>query len=986
MLRPSRIKSRKEPDTGLTPAELSEVRTKSPHLDDKALRSALQNFRSLDHDNDGRLSQEEFREGLGMLGMDPTFSSLLFNSFDTGGDGYIDRREFVAAMAVMLHPDNVEDQIDLAFDAYDVNKDGMLTYEELRDVIASVFSTMEQMGIANDQHNPEVVANELFHNMDRGAKGYVTKEDYLHLARTHPEHLKQVGLGGANSHRRRSRRASSLANFPAPKQKVRRGGNPRKRGTTVTFGHEKWELVVQMMLGIRLAVGHAAEAANAMAGEAGLARQSSSTSDRDSPSVTPQPSGPSERADGPSEPTGDAPSAVAAAAPAAAAPPAKKNGRASTSEVHVTLEPGAAVGHEAGAPGTSAMHSVKGAELRATDESRRLNALRGTSSRGRFDRSEPFTVLLHKSSKAEKLGIKLSSPGADGLVLVHELVAGGIAARSGKLRVGDVLVAVNETDVSEHAVASGLLRAAEGELTLKISGQIDADRLCDEVVKFRIPSHHRGHDRHIYFKDYAPQAYRRIRQLFGVSEREYMLSLGPEQIMGELLLGTMGSLSELMSEGKSGSFFYYSNDALCAALPFSRLASPRPAPPSPSPHVACVRPCPCVPPRSQLHPPAPQTRPASPHTRTPTHLARGLRSASPPARRYMIKKIPQREMSSLRRLLSQYVRHVERYPHTLLPRFMGAHRLIVPEIGKVHFVVFSNVFSTDRVIHERYDLKGSTLGRTVGAEALAKKTDVLRKDLDLKRKFHLGRNKAALLEQIRADVRFLREVQTMDYSLLCGIHFPRREPPVSERRETAAAAATPASPSGAAAAAAATPPPPPDSPRGAELEAGAAAAAAAAAGDGATPPPADDAGSPPRSCAACASASSSGVNVRAASNSLSALRVDSVGVTLPLRGGAGAASGSNWTGPTKSSRAPWEFSPDGAVEGCPDDGAEPEIYFIGIIDILTAWSPAKSMENLAKKVIHPSEKVPGTAFSGISCVPPDEYADRFERALVTWLD
>ena len=45
--------------------------------------------------------------------------------------------------------------------------------------------------------------------------------------------------------------------------------------------------------------------------------------------------------------------------------------------------------------------------------------------------------------------------------------------------------------------------------------------------------------------------YRRIRTLFGVAERDYMLSLGPEQIMGELLLGTMGSLSELMCEGTS---------------------------------------------------------------------------------------------------------------------------------------------------------------------------------------------------------------------------------------------------------------------------------------------------------------------------------------------------------------------------------------------------------------------------------------------------
>ena len=55
------------------------------------------------------------------------------------------------------------------------------------------------------------------------------------------------------------------------------------------------------------------------------------------------------------------------------------------------------------------------------------------------------------------------------------------------------------------------------------------------------------------------------------------------------------------------------------------------------------------------------------------------------------------------------------------------------------------------------------------------------------------------------------------------------------------------------------------------------------------------------------------------------------------------------------------------------------MYFIGIIDILTAWSPAKSMENLAKTVIHPGER------KGISCVPPDAYADRFEKAMVTWI-
>ena len=76
---------------------------------------------------------------------------------------------------------------------------------------------------------------------------------------------------------------------------------------------------------------------------------------------------------------------------------------------------------------------------------------------------------------------------------------------------------------------------------------------------------------------------------------------------------------------------------------------------------------------------------------------------------------------------------------------------------------------------------------------------------------------------------------------------------------------------------------------------------------------------------------------------------------------------------------PWESLPDGGIEGCPAEGGEPEIYFLGIIDILTSWSPAKQMENWGKKAMHPAES------SGISCVPPDLYADRFEKALDKWV-
>jgi Ca2+-binding EF-hand superfamily protein len=246
----------------LSEAELGDARV--GHLDEKALRVAMQNFQQLDRNNDGKLSREEFRSGMGMLGVDTTFSTIVFNSFDTGGDGWIDRREFLVAMAVMLHPDKLEDQIDLAFDAYDVNKDGKLEYDELRQVIASIFSTMEQMGISDAGTGADKVAGELFRQMDRGGKGYVTKEDYVHLAKTQPELIKRVGLGGAGKEKRRSKRASAFLDHP-PREKQRGGrqrvSGPRKRGTTVTFGSAKWELVVQMMLGIRLAVGRGTRAA-----------------------------------------------------------------------------------------------------------------------------------------------------------------------------------------------------------------------------------------------------------------------------------------------------------------------------------------------------------------------------------------------------------------------------------------------------------------------------------------------------------------------------------------------------------------------------------------------------------------------------------------------------------------------------------------------------------------------------------------------------
>ena len=497
--------------------------------DEKLAAEVMKHFLKMDSDGDGQLSVEEFRSGLGSLGMDQSFVMILFNSFDKDGDGVINKKEFLTAMAVMLHPNDQEEQISMAFDAYDSNKDGQLQVEELRHVIGAVFATMEKMGIRDDliSASAERTADDLFRTMDRDNKGYVTKSDYMRLATENPDLLKKVGLGNAINMRRQPSRVRSHVSssqlsrsegslYGVPKKRENNGAQGgkanRKRGTTISFGHDNWELVVQMMLAIRLSVGRAR-----------LLGENEAESSRRS----------TERKQG-----------------------------------------GATAGSAAGAPSAAPVPDESG----------------------------------KRTTTRPRLGAREATVGVGGFVEGSE-------------------------DCGAFILGPQHYR---------------------DVWYKQIPGHSRGKDTTIGFKDYAPLVFRRVRQLFGISDSDYMLSLGPEQILGELvrhstptskrppasphallsrwrchprlrrratqhptryaldsassrsparalslspaqLLGTMGSLSELFSEGKSGSFFYFSNDGryLIKTIPHRELlslinllpqcASPTPSSPRPPP-------------------------------------------------------------------------------------------------------------------------------------------------------------------------------------------------------------------------------------------------------------------------------------------------------------------------------------------------------------------------------------------------------------------
>ncbi|KAK6939822.1 MORN motif [Dillenia turbinata] len=192
------------------------------------------------------------------------------------------------------------------------------------------------------------------------------------------------------------------------------------------------------------------------------------------------------------------------------------------------------------------------------------------------------------------------------------------------------------------------------------------------------------------WKDYCPIVFRHLRELFAVDPADYMLAICGND-----------ALRELSSPGKSGSFFYLTQDD-----------------------------------------------------------------------RFMIKTVKKSEVKVLIRMLPSYYQHVCRYENSLVTKFYGVH--CVKPVGgvKTRFIVMGNLFCSEYRIHRRFDLKGSSYGRTTDkSEGEIDETTTL-KDLDLNFVFRLQRNWfQELLRQIDRDCEFLEAEKIMDYSLLVGLHF-----------------------------------------------------------------------------------------------------------------------------------------------------------------------------------------------------------------------
>jgi len=147
--------------------------------------------------------------------------------------------------------------------------------------------------------------------------------------------------------------------------------------------------------------------------------------------------------------------------------------------------------------------------------------------------------------------------------------------------------------------------------------------------------------------------------------------------------------------------------------------------------------------------------------------------------RYIIKTVSSEEEKFLRKIARRYYHHIKDNPETLIVRLYGLYQVrLAWEQKYISVIVMENIFhSIDQLkMHEKYDLKGSTVGRRVIKGNNVPVSSSVLKDLDLNKKIYVGpENKTAIMDQLQKDTAFLMSVGIMDYSLLLGIHNHNRE-------------------------------------------------------------------------------------------------------------------------------------------------------------------------------------------------------------------
>jgi len=126
---------------------------------------------------------------------DPTpFADYVFNVFDENKNGTIDFKEFIGALSITSRG-RIEEKLKWAFQLYDINGDGFITYDEMLQIVRSIYRmTGDMVKLPPDEATPEKRVEKIFRNMDRDQDAKLTFDEFVEGSKQDPTIVQALSL------------------------------------------------------------------------------------------------------------------------------------------------------------------------------------------------------------------------------------------------------------------------------------------------------------------------------------------------------------------------------------------------------------------------------------------------------------------------------------------------------------------------------------------------------------------------------------------------------------------------------------------------------------------------------------------------------------------------------------------------------------------------------------------------------------------------
>ncbi|XP_027017833.1 guanylyl cyclase inhibitory protein isoform X1 [Tachysurus fulvidraco] len=130
----------------------------------------------------GLITLHEFRRHFcdGTVGMESAeYAEQIFRTLDNNEDGFVDFREYVMAISMLLEGSS-EEKLRWSFKLYDKDKDGAITRSEMLDIMQAVY----KMSVATSLTNPnpltaEECTNRIFIKLDKDNNAIISLEEFI---------------------------------------------------------------------------------------------------------------------------------------------------------------------------------------------------------------------------------------------------------------------------------------------------------------------------------------------------------------------------------------------------------------------------------------------------------------------------------------------------------------------------------------------------------------------------------------------------------------------------------------------------------------------------------------------------------------------------------------------------------------------------------------------------------------------------------------